>query len=120
MNQIKPISVKADNEIKSKTTGKINKKTSITVRIDDVERKKLDAMSAESGLTASEIVRKIINGQEIKPFKKLQDIVKNVSDIDMKVNELLHLSSDGIVKEAVNCRQKLNKEKKCLLKYLQK
>lgn len=78
-----------NNKRKRNCTKRTLPKThTISVRLDDAAYKKLLEKKEMTGNNTSEIMNDLLKNKRIKPFKKIREIVKQVADIDTRINRL--------------------------------
>ena len=70
------------------TKRSLPKTHTISVRLDDAAYKKLLEKKEMTGNNISEIMNDLVKNKRIKPFKKIREIVKQVADIDTRMNRL--------------------------------
>ncbi len=105
-----------NNKRKRNSTKRILPKTHpISARLDDVAYKKLLEKKEMTGNNTSEIMNDLVKNKRIKPFKKMREVVKQVADIDTRINRLnTDIESEKHKNDLHNARMELEQCKQGL------
>lgn len=100
---------------KNKRDRDLPKTHTISVRLDDIAYKNLLDKQEMTGNNKSEIINDMIKNKRLKPLKKLRDIIKEVADIDTRINKIeKEIKSEEINKELSCSRAEFEKCKDAL------
>ena len=78
-----------NNKRKRNSTKRTLPKTHpISARLDDAAYENLLEKKEMTGNNTSEIINDLLKNKRIKPFKKIREVVKQVADIDTRINRL--------------------------------
>ncbi len=107
---------KVNNKRRRSSTKRSLPKTNTTsVRLDDDAYKKLLEKKEMTGNNTSEIINDLLKNKRIKPFKKIREVVKQVADIDTRINRLnTEVKSERVKNELADSRMELEQCKQGL------
>lgn len=105
-----------NNKRKRNSTKRSLPKTHIiSVRLDDDAYEKLLEKKEMTGNNTSEIINDLLKSKRIKPFKKIREVVKQVADIDTRINRLnTDVKSERVKNELADSRVELEQCKQGL------
>ena len=76
-----------------------NKDTFLSVRLKPEDKRKLDQLAEDSGLSASVIIRRLIHGTEIKPRRTegLKELALAINRVGVNINQIARSANAGIL-----------------------
>ena len=76
-----------------------NKDIFLAVRLKPEDKRKLDQLTEESGLSASAIIRRLIHGTEIKPRRPegLKELALAINREGVNINQIARCANAGIL-----------------------
>ena len=91
------------------------KTNTISARLDDAAYENLLEKKEMTGNNTSEIINDLLKNKRIKPFKKIREVVKQVADIDTRINRLnTDIESEKHKNDLHNARMELEQCKQGL------
>lgn len=107
---------KVNNKRRRSSTKRSLPKTNTTsVRLDDAAYENLLEKKEMTGNNTSEIINDLLKNKRIKPFKKIREVVKQVADIDTRINRLnTDIESEKHKNDLHNARMELEQCKQGL------
>lgn len=107
---------KVNNKCKRNRTKRPLPKThTISVRLDDAAYENLLEKKEMTGNNTSEIINDLLKNKRINPFKKIREVVKQVADIDTRINRLnTDIESEKHKNDLHNARMELEQCKQGL------
>lgn len=107
---------KVNNKRKRNSTKRTLPKThTISARLDDAAYENLLEKKEMTGNNTSEIINDLLKNKRIKPFKKIREVVKQVADIDTRINILnTDIESEKHKNDLHNARMELEQCKQGL------
>lgn len=105
-----------NNKRKRNSTKRTLPKTHPTsVRLDDAAYENLLEKKEMTGNNTSEIINDLLKNKRIKPIKKIREVVKQVADIDTRINRLnTDIESEKHKNDLHNARMELEQCKQGL------
>lgn len=107
---------KVNNKRRRSSTKRTLPKTHPTsARLDDAAYENLLEKKEMTGNNTSEIINDLLKNKRIKPFKKIREVVKQVADIDTRINRLnTEVKSERVKNELADSRMELEQCKQGL------
>ena len=107
---------KVNNKRRRSSTKRSLPKTHPTsARLDDAAYENLLEKKEMTGNNTSEIINDLLKNKRIKPFKKIRGVVKQVADIDTRINRLnTDIESEKHKNDLHNARMELEQCKQGL------